>query len=206
MLTVKEYKAGVTAIILERGEQLGFAWMPKFLRMTVLNWFVPLIRSAALPFNLAQVAYWLRIEFTLTKDRLAFADAGPFWGSRVVLRKIMKEQRQRQFREARIRCPAERRHLISVTPHTPQIRSLLRVLEVFPDVVIKINANGFRIQNLDRYPVLETNRCKRCGREVTVDCFPECVGKPGKWERICRSCLLSSPSIPGSPVRKRIAG
>ena len=199
MLTVREYKAVVATIVLARLEQLGWAWMPELLKLTVLNWFTPMITSAALPYNLARVACYLRIEFTLTRDSLTFARAEHFWGSGVLSRDMMKEQRQRQFREARIRCPEDKRHLISVTPHTPQIRSLLRILEIFPGVAIRINCSGFWIENLERYPILETKQCNRCRRELTVDCFPECIGKPGKWEHTCRSCLLSPPSIRGMP-------
>ena len=107
----------------------------------------------------------------------------------------MKEQRQLQFREARIRAPESKRHLIVPSFNTPRIASLLRILEMFPEVVIRINRYGFVLDNLTQYPVLETRRCTQCKQELTVDCFPPIPQKRGRPERKCKTCLLGPPPI-----------
>ncbi len=194
--TVQNYKDAVVAILLERIEQLERIFMPDYLKLTVVRWLMDLVASAPLPLSLSRVARWLNIEFRITKDGMTYRRTESCgYGFPGLLSDVMKDQRQQQFWEARIRCPKEKRHLIVASHNTPRIRSVFRILELFPEVIIRINRHGFFIENLRQCPVLETKRCKRCKKELTVDCFPPLERKPGRPERLCKTCLLGPPLI-----------
>lgn len=195
--TVQNYKVAVAAIILERINQLKRVFMPDWLKLTVVRWLAELVTSAPLPLSLSRVARWLHIEFTITKDGMTYrrAQCWGYYGAPGLLSDVMKDQRRQQFWEARIRCPEETRRLIVASHNTPRIRSLLRILKQFPAVIIRIDRYGFFIENLKEYPVLETRRCTRCGKELTIDRFPPVEQKRGRPERVCKTCRRGPPTI-----------
>ncbi len=75
---------------------------------------------------------------------------------------------------------------VHATLNTPRISTFIRIFEVFPDLVLRIDEHGITLLGLEQYPVYDTIYCGRCKRMLQPCCFP--ASRAGCSESVCLEC------------------
>lgn len=152
------------------------------------------VPSAPLAYTLHKEAARLGISFFFAVDRIWATVAEP--GTTCVSRDKFCIQRRDLCVEVIRRWKPGDKLTIQATLHTPRFETLRRIMQQFPEVVVRIDGRGMALLNLERYPIQNTIHCTQCQRMLPVECFSG--SKRDVDESICDACE-PKPRRPGRP-------